>query len=347
MERSTRLPRGPLAAIFAVAATLIGCAGEVDGDLESTSTAQAPIEDGVNDSEHLGVVRVVRPRSKDVPGDKGGQCSGVVIAQNLVLTARHCVSALKMADSLCDGTTFYPKQSLTVEIVDMSSALSSFAVPAELVSVPGEGDELCGHDLALLRVPTLAPALRKWSVPVFEPRFDRNVKHAESYRAVGLGAYNADGSGVGTRRERDGLKVDCSGKGCRSEGVGDYEWRGSDAICSGDSGGPAIDDEGRIIGVVSRSNSSDCSRPIYASIFAWRGWLRERALEASAIDDVAPPGWATSSLAAEGIAAESEAYSDEDTLGGGCSMSTPTPGRGTWAFAALAMMAALARRRRG
>ncbi|HEU4408753.1 MAG TPA: trypsin-like serine protease [Polyangiaceae bacterium] len=344
MQRSTRFSRGPWAAVIAAAA-LLGCADEAVDDLESTATAQAPIEDGVNDDDHLGVVRVVRPRSLDVPGDKGGQCSGVVVAPNLVLTARHCVSALKPAKSLCDGTTFHPTQTLTVEIVGLSDALDSLSVPAQNVAVPGEGDELCGHDVALLRVPTLVRALRKRGVPIYEPRFESNVRRSESYRAVGLGAYNAKGFGVGTRRERDGLSVDCAGRSCRSEGVGEREWRGSDAICSGDSGGPALDADGRLIGIVSRSNSSDCSKPVYASVYAWRGWLRDEALASARLDGLAPPTWATTTFA-EPASAEGEAFGDEGELGGGCAAGAAPPGRGAWALAALVMTAALARRRR-
>lgn len=327
---------------------MLGCSDEVDVDAEcaATSTAQAPIEDGANDADDLGVLRVVRPRSNEAPGDKGGQCLGVVIAPDLVLTARHCVSELRPGASLCDGTTFYPSQALTVELVDVSATLDSFAVPAENVAVPGEDDELCGYDVALLRVPALARAVRKRGVPMFEPRFEGNVRRGEAYRAVGLGVYNAGGRGVGTRRERGGLSVDCAGAGCDSAGVGSHEWRGSDAICSGDSGGPAIDEGGRLVGIVSRANSSDCSKPIYASVYAWRGWLRDEALAAARVGNYPAPTWASSSLAAvDSTSTEGEASGDEASAGGGCAAGGAAPGRGgVWALGAL-VAAALAGRR--
>ncbi len=347
MRRSTFLALGPGAACL-VATTLFGCSGQAGGDLEATSSAQAPIEDGENDEDDLGVVRVVRPRSGQVEGDRGGQCSGVVIAPDLVLTARHCVSAVRPGESLCKGTTFYPVQRLTVELVGLTEAFESLAVPAENVAVPAEGDELCGFDLALVRVPGLADSVREYGVRVLEPRFGGEVEHGESYRAVGLGAYDARGSGVGTRRERGGLAVDCAGDGCESAMVGEREWRGSDAICSGDSGGPALDGEGRLIGIVSRANKSDCSKPVYASVFAWRGWLSGQAVEAARLGGYAPPPWAAASLVADDLALVEGDARDAGEGDEGCSAGSARPGRGgAWAAFALAAAALAGRCRRG
>jgi MYXO-CTERM domain-containing protein len=346
MQRSTRFFRWP-GAICLAAASLYGCAAEGEGEGEPLSVVQAPIEDGANDDDDLGVLRVVRQRSSEAEGDKGGQCSGVVIAPDLVLTARHCVSALRRGASLCEDTTFYPAQALTIELVALSETLDRFEVPAENVSVPTEGGELCGYDVALVRVPGLERAVRKRSVHVFEPRFDGGVRHGESYRAVGLGAYNAEGNGVGTRRERGDLSVDCAGKACQSAGVGEREWRGSDAICSGDSGGPAIDDGGRLIGIVSRANSNDCSKPIYASVYAWRHWLSESAFEAARLGGYSPPAWAGSTLASEGtVSASIEAFEDETSEEAGCSAGGAGPRPGGWAFVGIAVAALAARRRR-
>ncbi|HEU4539297.1 MAG TPA: trypsin-like serine protease, partial [Polyangiaceae bacterium] len=348
MQRSTFLRFELLAAAALAAASSVGCADEGESDVlsDSTSVVQAPIEDGTNDGDDLGVLRIVRPRLSEVPNDKGGQCSGVVIAPDLVLTARHCVSALDRGESLCEGTTFYPPQTLTVELVELSTAFESFSVPAENVGVPAAGDSICGYDVALVRVPGLAKALAKRGVAPLEPRFESNVASGEAYRAVGLGAYNANGQGVGTRRERGGLSVDCAGAGCASTGVGSREWRGSDAICSGDSGGPALDENGRVIGVVSRANSNDCSKPVYASVFAWRDWLREGALEAARLGGHQPPAWSTSTFATGEVFVDSEFTADESE--NGCSAGGAPGGRGGWslvAFAAAATLAASRRRR--
>jgi MYXO-CTERM domain-containing protein len=348
MQLSTCFRLELLAAACLMAAASAACTDEVDSDVasDSTSIVQAPIEDGQNDDTDLGVLRILRPRLREAPDDKGGQCSGVVIAPDLVLTARHCVSALDRGESLCEGTTFYEPQGLTIELVELSTAFQSFSVPAENVSVPEAGDSICGYDVALVRVPGLAKAMAKRGAPALEPRFDSNVERGEAYRAVGFGAYNAHGQGVGTRRERSDLSVDCAGVNCANAGVGSREWRGSDAICSGDSGGPALDETGRVIGVVSRANSNDCSKPIYASVFAWREWLRAGALEAAQLGGHQPPVWSTSTLAASDVFVEAE-VSDRD-MAGGCSASGASTGRGGWAFLALAAAASVtvARRRR-
>jgi hypothetical protein len=69
------------------------------------------------------------------------------------------------------------------------------------------------------------------------------------------------------------------------------EWVGPGGACSGDSGGPAIDAEGRVIGVLSRGKDG-CLSPVYANVFDYADWLRGHALTAAEAGAYHPAEWA-------------------------------------------------------
>jgi MYXO-CTERM domain-containing protein len=75
-------------------------------------------------------------------------------------------------------------------------------------------------------------------------------------------------------------------------GVRVTEFRGTSGVCEGDSGGPALDLAGKVVGVVSRGGAQ-CSRPIYGSINAWRELIQRVALEAAEAGGYDAPFWAT------------------------------------------------------
>ena len=85
------------------------------------------------------------------------------------------------------------------------------------------------------------------------PRLAASSARAETYSAVGFGITGdgADDGGYPPAPRR--APVTCVADGCGTRAIteGD-EWRGDHGICSGDSGGPAIDEQGCVIGVTSR-----------------------------------------------------------------------------------------------
>lgn len=282
-------------ALFVCLAALAASCGPSDRATESSAvgrTTQA-IAGGTTGSDHPGVVGI-----RIEYDGYNGLCTGSLIAPNLVLTARHCIAPTKPGDVVCGEPAFQaPYPPSASRVTTSGSALSSSApvVGVEEVWVP-DGNDGCGMDIALLLLDGsgIAPSV---ATPLV-PRIDREVAASEKYTAVGYGSTAPGGvNGAGTRRTRAGLSVACIGDACKSINVAANEWRGETGTCIGDSGGPALDADANVIGVLSRSTPT-CDDPEYASIVAWKQWLVEHARTAADRAGVAPPAWAAPASAA-------------------------------------------------
>jgi hypothetical protein len=75
--------------------------------------------------------------------------------------------------------------------------------------------------------------------------------------------------------------------------VAPTEFMGQAGICSGDSGGPALDAAGKIIGIVSRG-SNPCATPIYSEVAPWRDFITRTVIEAADNAGYRAPFWAYS-----------------------------------------------------
>jgi Trypsin len=205
------------------------------------------------------------------------------------------------------------------------------------VRVPGEGVDTCGYDIALITLSENVPSTV--STPAV-PRIDRDVQPGEKYTAVGYGV-DENGDSNGSRMQLSGLSIACQPGSC-GEGVESTEFRGETGICSGDSGGPALDVDGKVVGVVSRGGP-DCSTPVYGTVTAWQDFIVETALEAARVGDYEPPFWVTTrssepppapgegGAGAGGAASEGPrgAEGDECRSGGECGVGLVCFGDGT------------------
>jgi len=77
-----------------------------------------------------------------------------------------------------------------------------------------------------------------------------------------------------------------------STSVQSNEWQGNEGTCTGDSGGPALDDAGRIIGVLARG-PDNCSFAVYSGMYGWSSWLRTVVSEVARRTGYQEPGWVT------------------------------------------------------
>lgn len=265
---------------FVAGSLAAACSGPEAAPLASSQA----ISGGVADVSHRSVFLLISHQDR-----YASSCTATLLAPNLLLTARHCVSPGSHDDVLCGEAALgepYPPSAFITTNDPMPREGSAF-FRARDVRVPVESGDTCGYDIALLLLSeNVSAELAEPAVP----RIDREVQPGETYTAVGYGV-NEVGQSTGTRMERSGLSIACQPGSCGS-GVESTEFRGEDGICSGDSGGPALDADGKVVGVVSRGGV-DCGTPIYGTVTAWRDFIVSTAEEAAELGSYEPAFWVT------------------------------------------------------
>lgn len=260
----------------------LGCSSAPPTE-QAADSGQA-IVGGEFDTEHTHVFGLITQEGEDV-----GACSATLIAPNLLLTARHCVSTDVSKEVVCGqselGDALAADDIFATNDAQLGSDSTWFHISQ--VRVPIEGDDTCGFDVALLILSELVPTTVATSAV---PRIDRDVQQGEIYEAVGYGL--ADSGKFGARRMRAGLQVACEPGRCGGSVRGN-EFRGETGVCEGDSGGPAFDADGKVVGVVSRGGD-DCSTPVYSTVTAWRDLIVEVAAHAAEVGGYEAPFWVKS-----------------------------------------------------
>lgn len=291
MQPRSKRSHRRLRALFAIAALggfgscALGCSSQSEGTDPSRGAARQAIAGGKADYSHNYVFLLASH-----VGDRGGLCTSTLIAPNLLLTARHCVSPSTGDETvLCGDAELgepYPPSAFAATNDPKPSGGSPLFHVAEVRVAPG-GSDTCGYDIALVILDQNVPS--QLATPAV-PRIDREVMPGESYTAVGYGENDA-GLPIATRLEREGLSIACQPGSC-GDGVESTEFLGETGICSGDSGGPALDADNKVVGVVSRGGVG-CDTPVYGTVTAWYDFLIGTATDAAALGGYEAPFWVT------------------------------------------------------
>jgi hypothetical protein len=187
---------------------------------------------------------------------------------------------------------------------------------------PGE-PSVCGRDIALLLLSGGGVSINE--VPPIEPALTEDLATDEVFQAVGYGLQQVSdetGETAGHRMAVSNARVECGGAACGTEMVKDGEFAADSPVCSGDSGGPALDEAGRVVGITSRGDEA-CTLGIYTSVSAWRDFIVEKALEAATEGRYAPPAWASPSQSAANAGITTKADAPGPAAGGASSGGSP------------------------
>jgi hypothetical protein len=192
------------------------------------------------------------------------ECTGSLVAPNLVLTARHCVSATADMGFTCStsgegssggdiGADFDPS---TLEI------FAGLTRPVDFTSPAAVGEQvfhdtatnLCNHDVALIG---LSHAVSVPGVEIATLQLAPQPTAGEQITAVGWGVTESTQSPM-TRQQRTGISILHVGPYSDSQGndVPPNEFDDGESICEGDSGSPALNSSNAVIGVASRGGNN-------------------------------------------------------------------------------------------
>jgi MYXO-CTERM domain-containing protein len=250
-------------AYAAMALFSVGCAVAADPhhvDEDVGQAIQGIIKGQPSGADHDAVVIVARFED----GVRRGLCSGTLVAANLVLTARHCVS---VADGTVGcGTDGQPLLGGTLHGDRPPGELAIFLGESGVSAPPtsegaadargaklvvAETSTLCNADLAFVVLD------RSLDAPIASLRLG-SATPDDVLTAIGWGI-TEEGTLPAARQERSALTWIGAGPmlypSSDHYGIGDSEFMVGESVCSGDSGGPALAASGAVVGVASRAGN--------------------------------------------------------------------------------------------
>jgi hypothetical protein len=204
-------------------------------------------------------------------------CSGALVAPNLVLTARHCVSRAVTATPSCDARGRSHNGDHLAEDVDPQSiAIYTGSQVRPDIDAPvaravrtlhPTGQVLCDSDVAFLVLDR--PIV---NATILSMRLHAPVEAGDIVVPVGFGGGPSNVVGHKVARPKSTvLATGPSANAATGAVLGPREFEVDRATCRGDSGGPAIDViSGEIVGVVSRGGScSATGNHVYTRVDAY------------------------------------------------------------------------------
>lgn len=236
------------------------CSSNASTTSAAKGRAREPIVHGIpSDASQDAVVLFVH----DGGGANVDYCTGTLVAPNLVLTARHCVSTTGDAGFSCgaDGIgspegavgADFPPESLGIYVgVNLPADTDPPAAVGKQIFHDG-AKNLCNHDLALVLLDKAVPGAKLAAL-----RLGDTTKPGELVTTVGWGVTDTTFDPE-TRMQRTGVAIKYVGQDVDHD-IPSNQFEVGESICDGDSGGPALSAAGAIVGIVS-SGANDNPDP--------------------------------------------------------------------------------------
>jgi hypothetical protein len=291
--RPIRIARN--AAVVTPLLMLGGCGVTNEGEWELGRVESEIANGSVDEEQRWNSVVFVR-----TPMPAGAQlCSGTLVAPNLVLSALHCVAALRDDNFSCnpDGTVTQtkpgagelgtPASPAVIEIRTGTDAGSKDPEAFGKTLITTKSGNICQNDLALIVLD------RDLDVPLSPIRLTNAMRLGEPLTLAGYGMTEGAG-GLTKRRFVDNIRVQEIGAdnaGNASSGAPPRTFMVGPGACKGDSGGPAFaskDGSAAVAGVnsiVVGSCGAITSRSIFTRLTPFEKLIR------SAFEEAGYPVW--------------------------------------------------------
>jgi MYXO-CTERM domain-containing protein len=297
---------------------------------EATAQTSSAIQGGTSDTSDNFTVAIAVTLS----GGQAALCSGILLAPNLVATARHCVSQLSSDQVNCStsmfGAVYAPSQFVVSNSASLLTLPTRDYVSKIIYPMGTDQTSVCGNDIALL-ILTQSIQLSQYVTPAIAPPLTDHQTWATTMTAIGYGIdtpTDQAGMSAGVRRIRQNIALSCipddpSFSNCYTDTNKQLfaadEFEAGDGTCEGDSGSGAFDqtqfNQGNWVsfGVLSRGGVSTdgmtCTGSIYSRFDAWSQLLVDAANEAATKGGYDPPSWAARKGDGEACATNEECSS--------------------------------------